>query len=133
MKSKRETWINRLEDMILQLASQKKEYAHIHSVMMAETDKLLNNEPSPKSNNERADSLNEPKMIYREITSSFQHLFSDVNIGDTLRVLSNGEITTENLRGKIGAAVIRFNEETGLNHIYESHKDELGIKFKRVG
>lgn len=133
MKSKRETWINRLEDMILQLASQGKEYAHIHSVMMAETDKLLDNDPTPESNNNSIANLNEPKMIYREITCSFQHLFFDVNIGDTLRVLSEGDVTAEKLRSRIGVAVIRFNEANKTNHVYESHKDELGIKFKRVG
>lgn len=130
MKSTREIWINKIEDMIIQLASQGKEYAHLHAVMMAETDKLL-----AQSKELPADSkdLYEPKTVYREITSSVQHMFSEINLGDTLRVLSEGEVTAEKLRSRIILAVIQYNKINSVNHIYETHKDELGIKFKRVG
>lgn len=131
MKSTREIWINKLEEMCILLAANGQEYAHVYSVMQSETDKLLEN--VTKTELPAPDNLYEPKMVYREITCSVQGLFCELNIGDTLRVFSQGDVTPDKLRSRIGVAVIRYNEANNVNHIYESHKDELGIKFKRVG
>jgi len=137
MKSKRETWINKLETMILELAGRGEEYAHVHSEMMSETDKLLSGDDGgPEYSDQSEVKLSgdsEGNVLFKEMHLPHHNMFHGIKLGDTLRVLATEKSTPDKLRSMLGLASKTYNEMNGVNHIYESHKDEFGIKFKRVG
>lgn len=132
MKSQREIWINKLEELILELASQGKEYSHVYSDMKTQTDAFLRGDTASNVIL-HSEVKHEGITIDRCITQPPLRIFSGVGLGDTVRVLSTVISPPEKLRIKLTQAVAIYNETNGVNHIYESHKDEYGIKFKRVG
>lgn len=131
-KLTRQDWIKKLELMIINLAMRGEEYAHVYVEMEAETNKLLEGDLGiPKEQSEEKEA--QEKIIFKEATMPYCNLFIGVNVRETIRVLATEKVPIELLRSKLNSGLLTFNEMKGVNHIYESHKDEYGVSFKRVG
>jgi len=125
-------WIAKLEEMCILLAANGEEYAHVHSVMTSETNKFLDGD-NGQAIEATADVFRNGVDVYRELKEPASSLFLGIELGDTLCVLATEAVSPSMLQSRLVNGINVLNKTMEVNHIYESHKNEFGVKFKRVG